>query len=270
MIENKRILITGASTGIGAELALQLASGRNRLALAARQKDKLEAVAARCRESGAETLVLPTDVTDPEQCRLMAERTAEAFGGIDIFVANAGISMWARFEDIGDLSILEKIMKVNYLGAVYPTYYLLPHLRKSRGRIVVVSSLTGKTGVPTRTAYAASKHALHGFFDSLRIELTGSGVGVTLVCPGFVDTGIGYLSPTGEALKQSPRENAADSMSVQECARQILRAAESGKREWIMTAVGRAGAFLRPFLPGLIDRLALKKISGSARERTST
>jgi short-subunit dehydrogenase len=146
---------------------------------------------------------------------------------------------------------------VNYLGAVACTHYALPHLQATRGRIVVVSSLTGKVGVPTRSGYAASKHALHGFFDSLRVELAGSGVSVTIACPGFVDSGIRrYRAGAGD----SRRNIRSRRMPVERCARIILRAAKRRRREVLMTALGKLGRFVRPFLPGLIDWVARKKV----------
>src|SRR5262249_3270465 len=136
----------------------------------------------------ARAIAVPTDVGDKAECQRLVDRTVAEFGRLDTLVNNAGIGMWARFEELQDLDVLEQIMRINYLGSAYCTYYALPHLRKTRGRIVGVSSLAGKTGVPTRTGYAASKHAMSGFFDCLRIELMDSGVTVSMICPGFVST----------------------------------------------------------------------------------
>lgn len=248
----KRIIITGASSGIGAELACQLASQGARLVLAARREPELQAVAAACRERGGEALVVPTDVTSEEQCRHLSEQAIAAWGGLDLLVNNAGISMRKLFAEMDDLSVLADIMAVNYLGSVYCTYYALPHLLQSRGRIVVTSSLAGKVGAPTRSGYSASKHALHGFFDALRVELAGSGVSVTLVCPGFVDTGIRRYGEDGAA---EPR-----GMAVEVCAGKIVRAAARRRRELVMTPLGKVGRFIKPFLPGLIDRVARRKV----------
>ena len=250
-------IITGASSGIGAELARQLAAGGARLALAARRAELLEEVAADCRQLGGQAVALPTDITVPEQCAALVQRTVDTYGEIDMLINNAGISMHALFTDIEDLDIFDRIMRVNYLGAVACTHYALPHLLSARGRIVVVSSLTGKAGVPTRTGYAASKHALHGFFDSLRVELAGSGVSITIACPSFVDTGIRRYN-TGQG--ESHRKTRSKRMPVKRCARIILRAAERRRREVVMTALGKVGRLVRPFLPGLIDWVARKKV----------
>jgi short-subunit dehydrogenase len=177
-------------------------------------------------------------------------------------VHNAGISMWARFDEITDLSIFERIIRVNYLGAVYLTHYALPHLKQRRGLIVAVSSLTGKTGVPTRTGYAASKHALQGFFDSLRIELHGSGVDVLVVSPGFVATDVRAHAfgadgqPLGAKESKSSRAEDRDTMSVEECVRQMVAAIEARRRELVMTHKARFGLFLKLVAPSLVDRVA--------------
>jgi len=255
------VIITGASKGIGAELARQLAAKGARLALAARDRDGLERVAAECAALGAKAEAIVTDVAVEEDCRRLVERTVAAFGRIDTLVNNAGATMWARFEDIRDMSILERIMKVNYLGAVYCTHHALPHLKASRGRLVGISSLAGRTGVPTRTGYAASKHAMMGFFDSLRIELADTGVTVTMICPGFVSTGIreNATGPDGKPILVSPVKE-GEVMGVEECARMTLKAIEARQRELVMTARGRIGLFLKLVAPGLIDRIARRAI----------
>ena len=207
------VIITGASSGIGRELALMLADQGACLALAARSADALStpwpknAASAAARPSPSR----PT-LSLPEQCRALVEATVQAFGRIDMLVNNAGITMWSRFDEVQDLSIFDQIMQVNYLGSVYCTYYALPYLKQTHGRIVAVSSLTGKAGVPTRSGYAASKHAMVGFFDILRIELEGSGVTVTLVYPGFVATGVQArgFGPDGRPLGRNPLQVGAD------------------------------------------------------------
>lgn len=255
------VVITGASKGIGAELARQLAARGARLALAARDREALERVAAECAALGAKAEAIVTDVAVEEDCRQLVARTVAAYGRLDTLVNNAGATMWARFEDIGDMAILDRIMRVNYLGAVYCTHHALPHLKASRGRLVAVSSLAGRTGVPTRTGYAASKHAMMGFFDSLRIELADSGVTVTTVCPGFVSTGIreNATGPDGRPIQVSPVKE-GEVMGVEECARITLAALEGRRREVVMTTRGRMGLFLKLVAPGLVDRIARRAI----------
>jgi short-subunit dehydrogenase len=259
-MQGKTIIITGASFGIGAELAVALAARGANLLLAARSEESLGEVKQRCEKAGAKALTVATDVTDPEACRRMVERAVEAFGGIDMLVNNAGTSMWARFEEITDLTLYERLMRVNYLGAVYCTHYALPHIKARKGLLVAVSSLSGKTGVPLRTAYAASKHAMQGFFDSLRVELLGTGVDVLVVSPGFVATDIRAraLGPDGKPVQESKRDEERDTMDVHTCVAQIVRAIERRDRELVMTARARVGMFLKLVAPGLVDRIALR------------
>lgn len=259
--EGQRVLITGASSGIGAELARLFAGEKARVALAARRRERLEEVAKECRARGGEAHVVLADVSKEEDCKRMIAETVAALGGLDVLVVNAGISMWALFEEVTDLSIFRTIMETNYLSAVYTTYYALPHLKASKGRILAMSSLTGKTGVPTRTAYAASKHAMNGFFDSLRAELWNTGVSVTVVCPSFVATEIRThaLAGDGKPLTKNPLDEARESMDVETCARISLEAVRRRKREVVMTAAGKIGKYLKPFAPGLIDAVARRK-----------
>ncbi len=253
----KVVVVTGASQGIGRALALELAAQRPRLVLAARDEQALSAAAQACRARGAETCVAPTDVSNEAACRALVATAVERFAGIDVLVNNAGIGMLARFDEVSDLSAYERLLRVNVLGSIYPTFHALLHLKRSRGQIVVLSSLAGLSGVPLRTAYSASKHAQIGFFDSLRIELRGSGVSVTIVCPYFVRSEIRQraLGPDGRALGSSPVQE-DEIMSAEECARRIVRAMERRQRMLVMTLKGRLGRFVKLVAPGLVDRMA--------------
>ena len=258
---DKTVVVTGASSGIGRALCLEVAGERPRLVLAARDVAALEAVAAECRARGAEALVVPTDVSSEAACRALVARAVERFGGIDVLVGNAGMTMWARFDELEDLSVVERLMRVNYLGCVWLTRHALPHLKASQGRIVIVASVAGLTGVPERTGYAASKHALFGFFDSLRIELKGAGVSVTMIAPDFVVSGIHRraLGPDGRPLGASPIKE-SKVLSAEDCARMIARAAARRRRLLITSFRGRIGRFVRLVAPGLIDRIAAQAI----------
>lgn len=255
------VVLTGASRGIGRELALQLAGQGAWLTLAARDAGALEGVASECRRRGGRALAVATDVAEEEACRALIEGAVAEYGRLDTLILNAGISMWARFEEMESLRPLEEILQVNFFGSVYPTYYALPHLKHSRGRIVGVASLTGKTGVPTRSGYAASKHAMAGFFDTLRIELAGAGVSVTMAYPDFVATGIRERAygADGRPLGASPVQE-GKVMSAETCARLILEAAARRRREVVMGLRGRVGLWLKLLAPGLIDRIALRAI----------
>jgi NAD(P)-dependent dehydrogenase (short-subunit alcohol dehydrogenase family) len=255
-------VITGASSGIGKALALAYAARGDNIVVAARNEEEIARVAAACVSAGGKSLAVRTDVTDPAQCEALIQKSVEAFGAIDTLVNNAGISMWARFDEVTDLTIFERIMRVNYLGSVYCTHAALPHLKRSRGLLVAVSSLTGKTGVPTRSGYAASKHAMQGFFDSLRIELIGSGIDVLVASPGFVDTGIRdrVLGPDGKPREVSPRDETKDTMSLEECTRILVRAIDRRDREVVMTSAARIGMWVKLVAPGVVDRMALRAV----------
>ncbi len=259
--KDKVIIITGASSGIGRELALQLAEQGAKLSLGARNEEKLKEVASKCKELGGEAIYKRTDVSEKEDCKALIDHTIKEYSKIDVLVNNAGITMWARFDEIEDISIFEKIIKVNYLGSVYCTYYALPYLKETKGLIVGISSLTGKNGVPTRTAYSASKHAMAGFFDSLRIELSDSGVDITMIYPGFVSTDIrkNALGKDGKPLRES-HISEAGVMDVRTCVDKIIKAMEKRKRELVMGIKGKAGIFLKPFFPALIDKIAKRAI----------
>jgi short-subunit dehydrogenase len=265
---NKTIVLTGASAGIGRSLALTLAQQGANLVLAARHQAVLEEVADACITAGGKAIAVPTDVTRPEDCQRLVEKTIATFGQIDSLINNAGISMLTAFDQVTDLSIFEQVMRVNYLGAVYCTHFALPYLKARRGLLVAISSLCGKTAVPTRSGYVASKHAMQGFFDTLRIELQGTGVDVLVVSPGFVATDIRQraLGADGKVLGQSPRDESRGNMSVDECVRQIVWAMERRKREHIMTMKGKVIPWAKLLLPGFVDRVA----AVAARTTTST
>lgn len=257
------VLLTGASSGIGAELARQFAAEGARLALAARDEHRLQAVADECRALGSEALVVPGDVGVETSCASMVARTVAHFGRLDILINNAGLGSSGLFSEISDLSIFDTLMRVNYLGSVWCTAHALPHLKPSKGRIVAISSLTGLTGVPKRTAYAATKHAMAGFFDSLRIELEGTGVSVTVVYPGFVFSEINQraLSPDGTPFgDRGYVRRKGETMETSECARLIVQAVAARDRDLVMTWRGKIGRLLKLISPTLVDRIARRAI----------
>jgi short-subunit dehydrogenase len=267
----KTIVITGASDGIGAEMARQLAQRHGAavaLVLAARNEAALNGVAAQCRASGAAALVVPTDVSDPAQCRALISMAARAFGQIDALINNAGMSAQALFEDVktDDLGWYEDLMRINLWGSVWCTHAALPHLKQSRGSLVAVSSLAGLVGVPGRTAYSASKFAMTGFFEALRAELKTAGVSVTTAYPGVVATQIRYRgfhaagAPAGASgLKED------DAMSVETCARLILDGMDKRAREVVMTPKGKLGRWLKLLAPGVVESMALAALKDEVK-----
>ncbi|MBC8085832.1 MAG: SDR family oxidoreductase [Phycisphaerae bacterium] len=256
---SKVVLVTGASSGIGAELARQFAAAGARVALVARDLDRLNEVAGECRAAGGNAFVVRADLTVEDECRAMVASTVAHYGALDILVNNAGVRFHGRFDEITDLSIFETVMRVNFHASVWCTSYALPHLKKSRGQIVVISSLQGLVGVPNRSAYAASKHALTGFFDSLRVEIKDFGVSVTSIHPSFVysEHHSRVISPDGTPLgDRAYKRPASDAMSAEECCRLTLRAVARRDRMVLMTWKGKVGRFLKLISPALIDRMA--------------
>ncbi|QDL53914.1 SDR family oxidoreductase [Rhodoferax aquaticus] len=265
------IIITGASDGIGAEMARQLAqthaSGVN-LVLASRNGDTLNAVAQQCTALGAQTLVVPTDVSIEAQCRQLIDTAVARFGGVDSLINNAGISAQALFSEVKaqDLGWYEQLMRVNLWGSVWCTHAALPYLRKSHGRIVAVSSLAGLIGVPGRTAYSASKFAMTGFFEALRSELQSAGVSVTTAYPGVVLTNIRThgLNAAGQTAGSSGlKEEGA--MSVETCAQLILSGMQSRQREVVMTSKGKLGRFLKLIAPGIVEKMAMAALKDNVK-----
>jgi NAD(P)-dependent dehydrogenase (short-subunit alcohol dehydrogenase family) len=249
-LHQKVCLITGGSSGIGRATALRLAGYGARLALAARTATALEEVAAGAQALGAEALSLPTDVAEHEQCRAAVERTVERFGRLDILLCCAGVSMRSYFAG-SDLAALERVMRVNFFGTLYATHYAQPHVRRTRGSLVALSSLTGKRGVPSYAVYGASKFAIQGLYESLRLELRQDGVHVGVVAPGFVDTPLreNVLGPNGQPWPEPPSPPFRV-WPVEKCVDRIIRLivkrrsqallpAYTGPLLWLDQAVGK-------------------------------
>ncbi len=246
---NNVVIITGASSGIGAEMARQLAGQGAKLALAARRADLLEQVAAECRARGGEALIAPTDVTDEAQCKRLIDAALAAYGRLDMLVANAGHAIQRTFEDMPDLERFKYEMALNFYGVAHCVHFALPHLKKTRGRIVGMNSLVGLIAAPTYTGYVASKHAMSGFLNSLRQELRGTGVSVTVIYPGAV-----LIDAVQEMVGEQIHH--AELMTVEECARITIRAAGRRQRQVVMTTQGRIARWVQMIAPGLYDRFA--------------
>jgi short-subunit dehydrogenase len=261
IFKDKVVVIAGASRGIGRELAYQLAEQGAWLSLAARNGEQLATVAGECQVRGGRAIAIVTDVGEQAQCSELIQRTVDHYDRIDMLVNNAGITMWANLEDVSDISFFEQMMRVNYLGSVYCTYYALPFLKKTKGQIIGISSLAGRNGIPKRSGYAASKHAMVGFFDTLRIEIAEYGVSVTMIYPDFVatETRKRALGADGKPIGKSPvRES--EVMPAEKCAQLIIQAAAARKRELIMTWRGKVGLWIKLIAPGIVDRVAQKAI----------
>lgn len=258
------VIITGASSGIGAALACLLADQGACLALAARSAEKLDAVARECERRGGKAIAAITDVSGEAQCKRLIEHTVQQYDRIDMLVNNAGFSVAAPFGDLPDLAAFKEVIDTNFMGSVYCTYYALPYLKKSRGRIVAISSLAGKTPLPFNTAYTASKHAMAGFYDSLRVELADSRVTVTVVYPDFVVTGFVANTRTADGRhwgdRLAKRFYTDKMMTADTCARLILKAAARRRRELTTSTRGKLAGWIKAISPRLLDRIARESI----------
>ncbi len=261
----KTILITGAASGLGRQLALDCAGQQVHLVLFDRQSDRLGETAEDCRERGATTAIVTGDVTNRTECRRFVDTAMSSSPKIDYLIVNAGVSMWAKFEEVQDLDVFEKVMAVNYLGGVYCTYYALPHLKASRGMIVGICSIQGRIGVPYHTGYVASKHALHGFFSSLRHELHGTGVDILEVFPHWI-TGTNLrrnaFGKEGTVVGESTRKHTSESLSVDSISRSIIEAMGKRRRELFLPSKLRGLLWLNEISPRLAEYIVGRKVSG--------
>ncbi|KAJ3103027.1 hypothetical protein HDU96_009433 [Phlyctochytrium bullatum] len=265
--KGKVIIITGASSGIGEALAEQYASEGGILVLVARRREELARVAEKCRNLKAQTVIVEVvDVAEEAQMKNVVQRIGERFGRIDMIVLNAGISMGSDLSTLQDTTILRRIMDVNYIGAAAGALYAIPYLRKSatRGKIVVVSSLLGIVGGPHRTGYSASKFALKGFFDALRLEEPT--IDVTMVYPGIVATDINK-SRLGSDAKDLDMRGA---MSATDAAKIIVSAVRRGSKDEVYTLAGKAAWYFKDLLPSLRDYLMNRAIRAASLKREKT
>lgn len=260
--KDKAVVLTGASSGIGRQMALDLAAQGAWLALAARRLEKLDSLVDECTRLGARAVAVQTDVSDEAQCKALIDAAMAEFGRIDILINNAGITARNRFDEMTVLWPVEKVIRTNYLGSVYCTYYALPHLKQSNGRLAAVSSMAGKLGVPNRAPYSASKFAMAGFFDSLRVELANSGVSITVIYPDFVETGtrLESIGPDGKTV-HDPRKRGGKVMGVEEASEIMLKAIAQRKRESVMSTRGKFIPLVKFLMPGLVDRLVQKAVN---------
>jgi len=257
-LSGKTIWITGASSGIGEALAIELSSRDVKLVLSARRVEELERVRSRC-ASPERVFVLAMDVADTGAAEKNAARAAELGGPIDVIVHNAGIGQRSLAKDT-PLSEDRRVMELNFFGVVAITKALLPGmLARKRGHFVVVSSVTGYVGTQYRTAYAASKHALHGWFESLRAEVFDEGLRVTMVCPGFVKTEIAKKALEAAGKTYSGDDPVDGGLDPEVAARKIAKAMENEAREMYVGGREIAGIYARRFAPGLLAR-ALRRV----------
>lgn len=252
--KNKVVVLTGASSGIGLASARRFANAGANLVIAARSKDKLEALKIEL-SPYSNIVVVPTDVSIEDDCKRLIKTAVGAFGTIDILVNNAGVSMRAMLKDL-DLSVIKRSMDVNFWGTVYCTKYALPYLLKSKGSVVGVVSVAGFKGLPARTGYSSSKFAICGFLDALRVEHLYDGLHVLIFAPGFTASNIRSTAMTADGSPQgsSPRDE-KKMMTADRCAWFLLNGIKRRKSKVVLTLVGRTTVFLNKFFPSLLDKL---------------
>ncbi len=256
------VVITGAGGGLGRALALRFAAAGARIAALDRDPTGLDETRSELESHGAECLALTCDVTDAAACSGAVATTVARFGALDVLVANAGMSHRSAFAETG-LDVIRRVMEVNFFGAVNCTAAALPHLLASRGLVIAVSSVAGFTPLVARTGYSASKHALHGFFDSLRAEVEPRGVAVTLVCPSFIATRIGRNAIGGDGLPvRHAQVTVGRPLSAERAAGQIVTAAERGQRLLLLGGTARLAWWLSRVAPGLYVQIMARRMRG--------
>lgn len=258
-LNDKVVIITGASSGIGKALAIEFASRGANLVVASRQYVALcELTENLIKQYNIQAVAVPCDVSNEEDCNHLIKQTILTFNRIDVLVNNAGISMRALFKDV-DLKVLKTLMDVNFWGTVYCTKYALPEIQKTQGSIVGVSSIAGYKGLPGRTGYSASKFAMNGFLDALRIENLKTGVHVLTACPGFTASNIRNTALAKDGTQQGESTLEEDKMmTAEEVAKIIADGVENRARTLIMTRQGKLTVTLSKFFPAWLDKLVYK------------
>lgn len=251
--KDKVVIVTGASSGIGEATAREFAKNGSKVVLAARSEEKLLNIVTDIKANNGEACYVKTDVTLEHDCKKLIETAVSKYGNLHILINNAGLSMRASFDEV-DLKVLHRLMDVNFWGTVYCTKYALPYLISNKGSLVGVSSIAGFHGLPGRTGYSASKFAIHGFLETLRIENLKKGLHVMIIAPGFTSTEIRKHALTADGTEQgeSPR-NEEKLRSPELVAKWILKGIKKKKRNKLLTWVGRLTALFQRIIPAVVD-----------------
>lgn len=253
-LSGKNIIITGASSGIGEAIARAASTVGANVALAARSIDKLTSLSKELSHNKSKAIAIKCDVTKEIECQNLIEETISKLGSIDILINNAGISMRAPFEHV-KTSVLKEVMDVNYWGAVYCAKAALPELLRNKGSLVAVSSVSGFKGLPGRSAYASSKFALNGLFESLRMEYMSRGLHTLIACPGFTSTNIRFNARTEDGSLQGSTPTDESKMdSATEVALDILQAIRDKKDFMLTNKQGRLIYWLNKFFPKMVEK----------------
>lgn len=265
-LDGATVVVSGAGGGLGRAIALRFARGGARLALLDRDAEGIRECASEIRASHAEALALTCDVTDAGACADAIRSAVRQFGGVDVLVNNAGITHRSAFATT-DPAVLRRVMDVNFFGAMNLTHQALPHLLRDRGAIVAISSVAGFAPLIARTGYAASKHAMHGFFESLRSEVRAQGVDVTLVCPSFVATGIDRhaLGPDGRPARHA-QVVVGQRLTPESVADRIHAGVERRRRLLLIGRTARQAWWISRLAPSLYERLMASRLQGEMRQ----
>jgi short-subunit dehydrogenase len=260
-MKGKTVIITGASSGIGKALAYEFAAKGSKIVMGARNATNLKEIAEDIKKLGGEVAYLKTDVTVEDDCKNLIDSAIRNFGQIDILINNAGISMRALFND-ADISVIKRLMDVNFWGTVFCTKYAIPYLLQSKGSVVAVSSVAGIKGLPGRTGYSASKFAIHGFMESLRIENLKTGLHVLMAYPGFTASNIrnSALVASGKEQGKSPL-NEDKIMSAEEVAMHVYKAVKNRKTSLVLTTEGKLTVLLNKFFSSFLDKIVFNKMA---------
>lgn len=258
--KNKVVVITGAAGGMGRALCRQFGRAGAKIALLDLHREALDTFARELNQTSIQTLVLTCDVTDEPACQMAMQKITEIFGRIDVLINNAGITQRSAFEKT-QTSVFRKVMEVNFFGALHCTKAALPALIKNQGIIIVMSSIAGFSPLYGRSGYSASKHALHGLFESLRSELKTKGVRVMMVCPGFTATDIEKNALDGDGRPtQHPRSTTGKIATPDEVAAAIYHAALRNKRLLVLSTVGKLAHLVSNFFPAYYERVMTKRL----------
>lgn len=252
------VWITGASSGIGEALVYEFTKADYKVIISSRKREALESVRLKTKNP-EDVFVLPLDLEQSGSFNATVEKAISAFGQIDLLINNGGISQRSLAADTS-LDVDRKIMEINYFGTIALSKALLPHfISRKKGHFGVVSSLVGKFGSPYRSSYAGAKHALHGFFDSLRAENFKENIKVTMICPGFIKTNVSINALTGDGTPLNEMDDAQNKgMSPESCAKAIRNGIESNKEEILIGGKETYAVYLKRFFPSLFSKLIRK------------
>lgn len=260
-MKDKVVIITGGSSGIGKACALAFGRNGAKVVISARHLDKLQEAEKELQAANIDCLIVQGDVSQEEDCKRIVQQTIDEYGKIDVLINNAGVSMRALFNDL-DLSVIKELIDINFWGTVYCTKYALPELLKSKGSVVGISSIAGYVGLPGRTGYSASKYAMKGFLDALRIENLPKGLHVLVACPGYTASNIRNTALVADGTHQGETPLKEEKlMSADEVASHIYKAVAQRKRSIVLTTQGKMAVWINKFFPKWADKLIFNVVS---------